>query len=255
MHWLYLLIFVFGIIWSGLTYAEGEDVEESAQKRGMVLVEPLGVATSTTDGQYRLLPYRERRNKWGYNFSLGYSTYEPLNYEPDVAAEDFSTIYGYSDLPLIELQFVVKRNFPFGSVGLSVGVGIYENQSGNVDFGESTLQLIPVKVGAVLSLETLMKNPYVVPYVGGGVYTMIFDESLGGNSHNGNTEAAPYYHGGLAFLLEWIDPAGAMIAYRDSGIIASYAFVEMQKYMPAQAKADGDFSNDISYAGGLRVEF
>lgn len=240
---------------SGLAYAEDEDPEE-LQKKGLVLVEPVNVIVSREEGANALAPYRERRPRWGVTTSIGYSTYEPLNYEPNFVASGFTAVYSDPNVPMLDLLFSVKRNLSFGSLGVEFGAGYYDVSSIDKEInGNSSLNLIPARLGVVVALDTLSPNPILVPYIAGGVYTMVFNESLGGNTHNGNTQAAPYFHGGAAFSLHWIDRMGAVVAYRESGVQATYAYIEAQKYMPAGADADGDFSNEISYAGGIRLEF
>lgn len=256
MHRLNLLIFVFGIIWSGLAYAEDEDRKELGLKDGMVLVEQGISTTSEVKEEYSLLPYRDRRPRWGSTYSVGYSSYEPVNYDPDFVTASFSDIYKSPDLPLIELAVAMKRNMKIGSLGFELGVGIYRNNSDNTDLSDSSLQVIPVRLGLVLALDTLTPNPYLVPYAGAGAYTMVFKEELaGGSSNNGNTQAALYFHGGLQMSLGWIDPTGARLAYQESGVEGTFIYAEVQSYMASSNVADGDFSNTTSYAGGLRLEF
>lgn len=239
---------------SGLAYAEDED--DARAKKGLVYVEPSAVSSVESQEEYKLVPYVDRRNKWGFVFGVGYSTYEPINYEPDFTPVNFSDVYTSPELPMIELQVTVKRNIPLGSLGMEIGAGIYKNDSDNTELSDSTLTLIPVRVGASLHLDTLTPDPIFVPYIGGGAYTMIFREELpGGTSKNGNTEVAFYIHGGAALSVGWLDRDGARLAYQESGVEATYLYAEIQKYMPSNNVADGDFSNEVSYAGGLKLEF
>lgn len=88
------------------------------------------------------------------------------------------------------------------------------------------------------------------------MYTVIFREELtGGSSNNGNTEAAFYFHAGAQFQIDWIDRDGSRLAFQESGVESTFIYGEMQSYLASGNTADGDFSNDVSYAGGLRVEF
>lgn len=240
---------------SRLAYAEAEDGEES-HKKGMVVVEPVNVLISETEDDYALRPYRERRPQWGVTAGIGYSTYEPIHYEPDFVTAGFTDVYATPNVPMLDLMFSIKRNMSFGSLGVEFGIGYYDVSSSNkTDFGDSNLNLMPARLGVVVALDTMAPNPIFVPYVGGGAYTMIFNETLGGNSHNGNTQVSFYVHGGAAMSLDWLDRYGSIVAYRESGVEATYAYLEVQKYMAAGAEADGNFSNDISYAGGIRIEF
>ncbi len=239
---------------SGLAYAEDEDPEE-LRKKGLVVVEPINVIVVREDADISLTPYRDRRPRWGVTASVGYSSYEPLNYEPDFVTANFADVYGNPSIPMLDILFSVKRNMSFGSLGVEFGAGYYAVSSRDASLGESTLNLIPARLGAVVALDTLSASPIFVPYFAAGAYTMVFDESLGGNSHNGNTQVSAYIHGGVAISLHWIDRVGSIVAYRESGVEATYAYLEAQKYIAAGADADGDFSNEISYAGGIRLEF
>lgn len=229
--------------------------EEEASAKKLVIVEPTFTMTTEIDGEYRLVPHRERRPSWGVTASLLYSSFEPVNYEPNFAAVAFEDIYTTAELPMLELVFSSKRNFDFGSLGLEVGVGGYKNDSDDPDFVESSLLLIPVRLGLVFALDNLSPEAFVVPYVGGGAYTIFYREELGGNSFNGNTQVAPYFHGGLAMSLDWIDRRASRIAFEESGIQASYVFAEARYQMDSGVVSDPDFETDVYWAAGIRVEF
>ncbi len=220
------------------------------------MVEQGSVLTSAIQEEYKLIPYRERRPRWGVTFALGYSSYEPINYEPDFVPVNFSEVYKTPDMPLLELLVTVKKNMTMGSLGVEVGVGGYNNTSDNKEISDSTLNLIPIRVGASFYIDALAPEPVFVPYIAGGIYTIMFKEELnGGSSNNGNTQISTYFHGGIALSLDWIDRDGARLAFQESGIEGTFAYFELQKYMASGEPADGDFSNDISYAGGVKIEF
>jgi hypothetical protein len=254
LKFLQLAILVIGIILSGLAYAEDED--EIRAKKGLVFVEPSSVTSMEVQEEYKLVPYLERRHPWGFAFSFGYSTYEPVYYEPDFSPVGFSDVYKSAELPLLELVITVKRNLSIGSVGMEFGAGSYQNSSDNKELSDSSLTLIPLRAGGVFHLDALTPEPMFVPYLGGGAYTIIFREELdGGSSHNGNTQVAAYFHGGVGFSLSWLDREGARQAFQESGVESTYAYLELQKYMASSNTVDGDFSNDVSYAGGIKIEF
>ena len=79
-----LLIYVIGIFLNVLNvdFARAQEAaEEFSGTPGMVLVEPTNVVTSEVGGEYRLVPYLERRNRWGFTVSIGYNSFEPIYYE------------------------------------------------------------------------------------------------------------------------------------------------------------------------------
>jgi hypothetical protein len=100
---------------------------------GWVIVEPTPPLIYSKSSSVSLLPYRERRSRWSIMSSLGYSWYLPSNYEPTVGAfAEFSDLYSENPKgPLLELQFTMKRNFSFASIGLDAGAGLFSVESKN----------------------------------------------------------------------------------------------------------------------------
>jgi len=250
-----LLILIIGIFQSGLSFAQVETSTKFTGEAKMVVVEPTNIITTEKDGNYQLVPYRERRPSWGTVLSLSYSNFEPLEYEPNFLQVNFDEIYSRPEMPLLELQFAVKKNLSFGSLGGEISVGIYQNDSDEPTLVDSSLQLIPVKLGAVFYLDALRPEPFIVPYVSGGGYIMLYRETLNDSSFSGNTQVAPYFNAGLAFSLDWFDRHAARISYEQSGIEASYAYLEARTQFQAGDDKDPDFSSAVNFAGGLRVEF
>lgn len=239
---------------ASFSYAEGEISQESANAKGLVYVEPDHIEAIKEDKEYRLEPYRVRRPRWGKTFSVGYSAYEPSNYEPNFAAVAYSDIYTSAELPMVDFTFMLKRNLSFCSFGGELSAGMYQNRSDDPEFIDSTLNLYPLRFGGVLLLDTLMAEPYIVPYVAGGGYLMFYKEALGDSSFNGNTLMAGYFRGGFAFQLDWIDPKGARTSYSESGIESSFIYLEGMTQMAGGDKQDPDFSSDFTWAAGLRIE-
>lgn len=237
-------------------YGDESSSTFKANPDGLVEVEPSYVEFSRTNGSYELLPFRERRGNWGSQISFSYSQYTPYNYESEFSAFDYESAYGYSsELPLIEVQYTLKKNFPWGSLGGELGIGIYENSS-DLAAVDSQLRLIPIRLGGVLILDGFTRIPYIAPYVAGGAYTMVFEEVLDGhNTFGGNTQVAPYFTIGAQFNLDWLDPIASRQGYEENGIQATFVFVEARKFLASVAEKDRDFENDIEPNVGLRIEF
>lgn len=250
-------ILFFGI--SG-AYIDGSQAEETAASPqpddGLwVEVEPTNLLPSDITGIYYLVPYRSRRANSGHLVSLGYSSYKPSNYTPNFIASDFSNIYPSAEVPLVELQYIYKRNFSFGSIGIDSGVGMYNNSSDDTAIS-SELQLIPVRLGGVFYLDSLFFEPYVVPYIAGGIYTVFYEETLEGSSaFGGNTQIAPYMTVGLSFQLNWVDREAARISYLDSGVENTFIYIEGRSFYQSQAAQDPDLSTGFDWGAGVRVEF
>jgi hypothetical protein len=245
--------FLFGILLV-LSSKSALAATESAIER-MVEVEPGGLYQySSKMTGVGLVPYRERRERWGGTAGVVYSTYQPENYEPDLISLPFDSVYGKSNM--IEIEVAVKRNFVFGSIGGEFGFGFYSNESNLYSDGTtSTLTLYPVRLGLRLSLETMLQKPYLVPYGGAGMYEMFYKEKLASVSNSGNTQPALYWSAGALFNLDWIDPVGGAEAFENSGLQASYIFVEARQFMSSGAGADPDFGDSLHFNAGLKVEF
>lgn len=252
-------IYIIGILFINLyTVSAQAQLQETTKFTGenkMVTVESSNVITTEVDGNYSIEPYRDRRPTWGKTVSFSYSNYEPLNYEPNFLQVNFEDIYETPEMPLLEFQFAIKRNARTFSYGGEFSVGIYQNDSDERDLIQSTLQIIPIKLGGIVLLDALSPTPYFVPYASGGAYTILFKEDNNQTSITGNTQLAPYFNLGVAFSLDWIDEYAARISYEESGIEASYAFIEARSQFAASDEQDPDFSSDINFAAGLKVEF
>lgn len=223
---------------------------------GWVIVEPNYFETMDDTGHsLGLLPYRERRGKWGYNLSLGYSFFVPTNYEPTVGPyATYNELYSDSaNSPLLEFQFSFLRHFGLGSLGLEAAAGIYSNDSRISDV-ESTLDITKYRVGLTLILDTLFTEPWVAPYISGGGYVIQKKESSGSVTDNENTQVAPYYSFGLNFQLDWIDSDTAIGGYSELGLQNTYLFVEGRQLIESSAEADSNFGTDIFLTAGLRLE-
>ncbi len=232
---------------------------EEIEKRHLVEVEPNNILPPDLSSTYGLVPYKVRRNDWGLNFTLGYSTYTPKNYQSRYATaqlESFEALYGSTGAGLMEVAMNYKYNFFLGSLGVEGAYGFYSNDTDDISFGEGNIDLQQLRLGMRYTMDNFGYEPIVAPYVGGGVYTMLFKEDFGGgNSFNGNTSPAPYVNAGVLFQLNWIDKSTAVESYTEAGIENTFVFVEARKYMASAEPEDPDFSTDIEFAGGLTLEF
>ena len=230
---------------------------------GIVIVEPTDVLiTRTKDGEPQTRSYLERRDRWGSAFSVGYSTYEPIKYVPSelggastVNGDEptFGDVYTRPEVPTIEFQINIKRNLEIASLGLEVAGAYYKNDADRDEIS-STLMLIPIRVGATVTLDNLFAKPYVIPYASLGAYVIQYKEESTDGSTSGMSKAAPYCNLGAQFSLDWLDPRAAQNAFNDVGLQSTFLFAEARKLM-ASSGGDQDLSNDVSFGGGLRLEF
>jgi len=253
---IFLLVLYIGTFCSALNAAQEEPDIEELSKKGLVYVEPSDVVkiTATTEDEV-ILPYKDRRFKWGFEFTLGDSTYEPINYQPAFTQHSYGEMYGQPWAGMPGGRIVVKRNMDFMSIGVEAGGGYQDNDRSRKEIASTDLQLTEVRVGAIAYLDMLFSQPWVVPYCSGGAYTIIYKETLGGNGSGGRTQPAPYVNCGLNILLDWMDRKAAFEAYKESRIKGSFVYVEARKYFKSANATDEDFSNQANLDFGLAVEF
>ncbi len=244
-----------GIFHFRLNAAVEERDPETLAKEHVVFVESTYVTTTEVNGEYGLVPYRERRPRWGFTAGLEYSSYEPVNYAPNFGPGNYADIYSSPSLPMLELQLAFKRNISSGSFGAELAFGMFNNEHSDPQFVHSTLDLKAFRLGVNYNMDMLGSEPTIVPYVSAGVYSILFRESLLSQAFNGRTQPAPYAIAGVAFSMDWIDRKSARKAFMESGVESSYLLIEGRKFFKSSNENDPDFSNDINWAAGVRVEF
>lgn len=207
-----------------------------------------------TSGEYRLVPYRERRGKWGSTVSVGYSSYVPANLESSFVGVGIASPYEEPTMPFIEGQFVYKRNFPFASMGVEIGLGYLSTSATNSPV-EPALEIKILRFGGTFAIDSLFAEPWFVPYGSAGLYTVYFDETLSGITFSGSTRVAPYLSAGALIQLDWIDRRAARISYQDSGTQSTFLYAEGRNMMASSVEQDPDYSSDFHWNAGIRVEF
>ncbi len=233
---------------------------QEIKDRQLVEVEPVNVLSGDLSSVYKLLPYKIRRPKWGQQFGVSYSGYTPNNYKSDYIGAGsgivFSDLYGKAETPLIELAYGYKYNFDQGSLTAEFGAGYYGNtaNAGTV-IGDSVLTIEPIRLGLRFTADNLFFEPYIAPYIEGGIYSVLYSEKVGNVNFSGNTQLAPFYSAGILFQLNWLDPISAVTSYTESGLENSYVFLEVRQFMKSSAGKDPDFSNDPALGGGINFEF
>lgn len=231
------------------------------QGNPIVGIDPSNMMPIGDGKHYEFRSYRDRRPRWGKTFSLGASSFMPTNYQPNFVEADYSTVYKQSS-PLVELNIVVKRNLPIGSIGGEIGGGYFKVNSrptadilGVPTTLDSAMEIALVRLGAVFSFDMIFKDPYFVPYVSAGAYLMHYRESRPQTAFTGNTQVAPYFVGGAQFTLDWLDQKSAQNAYRDIGLESTFIFLEARILAKSSAARDPNFGGGPHFDAGVRVEF
>ncbi|OFZ16657.1 MAG: hypothetical protein A2Z20_01015 [Bdellovibrionales bacterium RBG_16_40_8] len=233
--------------------------QEELESKNLVEVEPNSILPSDLANIYRLVPYKIRRARWGHAFTITYSQYNPSGFETDFVSPtlgSYDDLYGSPSMPLLELSYSYKWNFILGSIGPEIAYGAYKNEAADEALlGNATLNLQIIRAGIKFVADNLMYEPIFAPYGLLGAYTVLYKEAQANIKHDGNTEVAMYYGGGLLMQLGALDKTAAVDSYIESGIENSYVFVETRKYMASSKSEDPDFSTDFDLNVGLTLEF
>ena len=78
----------------------------------------------------------------------------------------------------------------------------------------------------------------MVPYVGGGGYSIYYSEAQGTTKLNGTTLMAPYWVAGCLFQLDWLDEETARDSYTEGGIENSFLFIEAKQYIKSSETSE-----------------
>ncbi|MGE3973088.1 MAG: hypothetical protein AB7F59_01030 [Bdellovibrionales bacterium] len=199
--------------------------------------------------------YSERRGTVGSLVTFGYSWYTPSDYRPDfVTNQTFTEYYESAETPLMEFTYSLKLNVSFFSLSADIGAGYYSNQGRD----QSTLTLTPVRLGSTLSLDGVFSEPYFVPYVSVGAYSMFYKESVASQSVSGRTTPAMYYAFGGRLQLDMLDGGADFDSYVEHGIENTFLFLEARSF-GASKDAVPDVSSPadapLQLGGGLSIEF
>ncbi len=252
-----------------------------------------------------ILPYRQRRKTWGATLSLGYSLWNPDNYvsffrvtpqpgqpQPQQPqGQSFESLYGSPSIGYISFLASVKLNNPMGAFSLGLGAGYYGNRSEDENL---RLHVIPLVLEATLTIDTVMKEPYVAPFGGVGLAYVTFIESQTlasqGNPNPGNPgnpdnpnlpeddgtlreragQFALYFNAGLLIQLNWLEPSAARSLYL-SGVENTYIKAGVMKFFrninfrgdaptnpnndPSINNENKDLISDLTFYLGLQLEF
>ena len=213
------------------------------------------------------LPYVKRRKAWGTIFGFQMENYRPKNYSSLLLGGKFESISGDATVPLISAELGLKYNFGVGSVAAIAGYGMgnYADSSVGLDnFGVSV-----TKISANFTLDGIMNEPYVAPYIEGGIHKFQITEHTNVNgtlgSESPTTSWAMHYRAGLLFQLNWIensiDPSSHTEGLRSSGLENTYLDIFYASYISPSEISEangqsGEPDTGSSHIGfGLKMEF
>lgn len=250
-----LIITLLFLIFSSFAHA---DLFDSSDSGGDVIVE---------NKENFFLPYAKRRKTLGTIFGVQMEQYQPKNYTSILLGGKFETVTGDATIPLISGQLGLKYNFGPGSIAgiLGYGMGNY----GDLSVGLDNFAVSVMKVSGNFTLDGIMSEPYVAPYIEGGMHKFQITEETNFDGTTGSesptTSWTFHYRAGLLFQLNWIeksiDPTSHAEGLRSSGLENTYLDIFYASYLsPSEIseslEQSGEPDTASSHIGfGLKMEF
>lgn len=203
-------------------------------------------------------PYRERRPKNQVTLQVDYENYMPANYfspsVPEPNPNAYKSIFGETSIPMVNFALGWKHNLSLLGIELAAFYGtgaIQDNRIG--DKVSLNLQKAGLKLAGYL--DTLFKEPYVVPYAAAQFQIWnVFEES----STLVYERASAYgigFQAGLLFQLNWLEPNSSLMALNESGLNNTYVDLFVQQYGDTVDSKDPYLASDLNWGVGLRLEY
>ncbi|UOF00417.1 hypothetical protein [Bdellovibrio reynosensis] len=237
--------FLFLILCSSFAFAEEAVVPATDTKQPLVEVEVY---------QDYLAPYKERRENHGSYVTLGYESLELKNYISAIDAKTYGDMFGTAPIALMYLGVDYKYNFALGSLafGIQYGKG---NVTGEDSGEERTMDVTKTGVGFKFTLDMIMNEPIVAPYIGLNIWKMTIAETNPTTSFSAETQMGMNYTVGLLLQLDWLDYETAKNTTFNWGLENTFIDVYATKYAKTNATDDANTETDMIYGGALRLEF
>lgn len=206
--------------------------------------------------------YRDRRTRHGFTFDFNAENLYFPEYTSIIDGALYEDMFGQEDVTLLQASFGYKFNFALGalSAGLSYGQGTLVDDR-SVDASEvpqeRLLTISKKAINVQWTLDTLMKEPYFVPYVGMSYWQLGLTEE---NVTQGLTEEHDTGYGtsftiGFLVQLNWLDKESSRVAYLEQGLENTYLNVFWTQYQDTGDELDPILANEFNFGVGLRLEF
>ncbi|UYL10573.1 hypothetical protein B9G69_008290 [Bdellovibrio sp. SKB1291214] len=204
--------------------------------------------------QDNLADYKTRRETHGVYFGINYENYIPVSFVSANDGKTYNELFNGDSISILSLLIDYKFNFVLGSIALggSAGMGsISDNRSGDTRTLEVTKYMGTLKY----TIDNLMKEPYVAPYVGFSMYQMELNDKSTTSSISESTPTSYAYTLGLLLQLDWLDNDTAKSATFNYGLENTFLDVFMSQYLSSGGDADANMETDPIWGVGLRMEF
>ncbi|XGC80848.1 hypothetical protein ACES2L_16105 [Bdellovibrio bacteriovorus] len=240
-----IVCFISLVLCSSLAFAEEDVVPATDAQQPLVEVEIY---------QDYLAPYKERRETHGSYVTLGYEALELKNYISALDSKTYADMFGTAPVALVNFGVDYKYNFALGSLafGFQYGKG---GVTGEDSGEERTLDITKMGVGTKFTLDMIMNEPLVAPYVGLNIWKMTIAETSPSDEFSADTQMGMNYTVGLLLQLDWLDYETAKNTTFNWGLENTFIDVYATKYAKTNATDDANTETDMVYGGALRLEF
>lgn len=198
--------------------------------------------------------YKQRREDHGGYVSV---SYEPLTLKKYISTLDnkiYGDLFGADGVPMLGLSIDYKYNLGIGSVSMGVDYAqgsLSDSRSG----GERNLHVTKYGASAKILADMITDEPYVVPYLGLGIWQMNISEDSATDSFSAPTGMGMSYSAGILLQLDWIDKDTAQKSTAAWGMENTFLDLYISQYTKTDAADDPNTETDPMYGAGLRVEF
>lgn len=208
------------------------------------------------------LPYKQRQGPWGFLFSLGaeQTKFPRLLTQVGISSGDdnsFEDLFGKNGITMLNVELGPKYNTSMGSFAVLGGYGYLNKKDSRIQ-SESEVTFTRYSVSLVYYLDTLFKEPYFVPYVGGGMWQADYRETsefYPDEVGTYTTEPGVQWRFGALFGLDWIEEDASRVSRRKNGTQGTFLNVYAISTMMSEKDPDPNLENDLDLGASLIVEF
>jgi len=207
---------------------------------------------------------RAKETEKQFSFSLVFGPYRPDKIEAGGAGRGWEDLYGkdYELFSGIEWDWEVIQKYGIVSVGGGVGYvqadghSLYSEASGYTQSPEElTFHIVPLSCNVTYRFSYL-QNQVLVPFVRTGLATYFFQESKAGDTTVSGYRSGYHFAGGVAFLLDFLNPASAVSLDLDFGINNTFLVFEYRASVIDDFGKDLDFDfSEETWFGGILFEY
>lgn len=201
-----------------------------------------------------LLPYRERRPKNQLTLHFQYENFLPNGYISPTVGTTYGETYKNVATPLISGSIGWKHNIPF--LGLEVAAFYGNGGLADTQMGEKvTFDVSKYGLKFAGYLETLFKEPYVVPYGAVQVQGWDVSEIRTNSKYERTTSYNVGFQVGALIQLNWLEQDSSLAALNESGLTNTYLDIFAQQYGNTSDAADPKMASEFNWGAGFRVEY